>query len=146
MAEATRVAVGADHAGVMLKDDLVAALRERGAAVEDVGTHGDASVDYPDFAHVVAAKVAAGEAELGLLVCGTGVGMSMSANRHAGVRAVVCSDTYSARMARQHNDANVLCVGGRVVGSGLARDILEAFLDAKFEGGRHGRRVAKIEP
>jgi ribose 5-phosphate isomerase B len=144
--EELRVAVGADHAGVSLKESIAEALRERGAAVEDVGTHGTTSVDYPDFAHAVAARIADGRAHFGILVCGTGVGMSMSANRHPGIRAVVCSDTFSARMAREHNDANVLCVGARVVGPGLALDIVDAFLGAKFAGGRHAGRVAKIEP
>jgi ribose 5-phosphate isomerase B len=140
------IAVGADHAGVELKTLLLARLEERGHSVLDVGTNAKDSVDYPDFGHAVAAQVERGEAALGLLVCGTGVGMSMSANRHPGVRAVVCSDTFSARMSRLHNDANVLCLGARVVGPGLAEDILDAFLDAAFEGGRHERRVAKIEP
>lgn len=129
-----------------MKRELVRVLEERGLEVHDVGTHDESSSDYPDFAHAVATKVEKGEADLGVLVCGTGVGMSISANRHRGVRAVVCSECFSARMAREHNDANVLCVGQRVVGPGLAREILAAFLDAKFEGGRHERRVGKIEP
>jgi len=145
MTEGRRVAVGSDHAGLRLKRELEADLRERGYVVEDVGTHDEASCDYPDFAHAVARRIAGGEADLGLLVCGTGIGMSMSANRHTGIRAVVCSDTFSARMAREHNDANVLCLGERVVGTGLARDILAAFLGASFEGGRHVRRVGKID-
>jgi ribose 5-phosphate isomerase B len=140
-----RVAVGCDHAGLRLKADLLEALRERGVEVDDVGTHDAASCDYPDYGHAVARRVELGQSELGLLVCGTGVGMAMAANRHPGVRAVVCSDTFSARMAREHNHANVLCVGERVVGPGLAREILFAFLDARFEGGRHERRVGKIE-
>ncbi len=146
MSEAKTIALGADHAGVELKDALKSALAERGYEVLDLGTHSADSVDYPDFGHAVAAKVVSGEAKLGLLICGTGVGMSMSANRHHGVRAVVCSDTFSARLSRMHNDANVLCMGARVVGQGLALDILDAFLGAGFEGGRHERRVAKIEP
>ncbi len=141
-----RIIAGADHAGLPLKESLVAWLRERGWDVEDVGTHDAASVDYPDFAHRVATAVAAGDPPLGLLVCGSGVGMSITANRHPGVRAVVCSEPYSAAMARAHNDANVLCVGARVVGAGLAAAILEAFLGGAFEGGRHERRVSKIEP
>jgi ribose 5-phosphate isomerase B len=145
MTESRAIAVGADHAGVELKQTLLSALAERGFEVVDLGTNETASVDYPDYGHAVAEKVAAGEVGLGLLVCGTGVGMSMSANRHAGVRAVVCSDTFTARMARLHNDANVLCIGARVVGVGLAQDIVAAFLEASFEGGRHGRRVGKIE-
>ena len=141
-----RVAVGADHAGYQLKAELVAVLRELGHTVEDLGANGPESVDYPDFGHAVARRLESKEADLGLLVCGTGIGMSMSANRHRGVRAVVCSEPFSARMSREHNDANVLCMGARVVGVGLARDILVAFLDGRFGGGRHVPRVAKIEP
>lgn len=141
-----RVVIGSDHAGLSLKPALIRALEARGADVEDVGTHTAASVDYPDFAHNVALRVAKGSARLGVLVCGSGVGMSIAANRHAGVRAVVCSEPYSARMARAHNDANVLCLGARVVGEGLAIDILDAFLGGAFEGGRHQGRVTKIEP
>jgi len=141
-----RIIVGADHAGLSLKDALAARLRERGWDVDDVGTSTADSVDYPDFGHRVARAIASGEHSLGLLVCGSGVGMSMSANRHEGVRAVVCSEPYSAQMARAHNDANVLCLGARVVGPGLAETILDAFLDGEFEGGRHARRVAKIAP
>lgn len=141
-----RIAVGADHAGVALKDEIARVLRERGVDVEDLGTRGTDSVDYPDFAHAAASRVLDGRATFAVLVCGTGIGMSMAANRHPGVRSVVCSDTFSARMARAHNDANVLCVGARVVGVGLALDIVDAFLGASFEGGRHAKRVQKIEP
>lgn len=141
-----RIVVGSDHAGFGLKGHLLAALEARGYEVEHVGTTTTDSVDYPDFAHRVAAAVASGESPVGLLVCGSGVGMCISANKHRGVRAVVCSEPYSARMARLHNDANVLCLGERVVGAGVAEEILFAFLDAEFEGGRHARRVAKIEP
>ena len=141
-----RVAVGADHAGVDLKDALAASLRGRGFEVHDCGTSGHDSVDYPDFAHAVCEDVAAGRSELGLLVCGTGLGMSMAANRHRGVRAALCAEPYSARMTRMHNDANVLCLGARVVGVGLAEEILDVFLATAFEGGRHARRVGKIEP
>ncbi len=140
-----RIIVGSDHAGLPLKRALLEGLDARGVSYEDVGTHDESSCDYPDFAHRVARAVASGEAPLGLLVCGSGVGMSIAANRHEGVRAVVCSEAYSAAMARKHNDANVLCLGARVVGVGLAESILEAFLEAEFEGGRHARRVAKIE-
>lgn len=142
----TKIVVGSDHAGLPLKWPLLDALKARGHEVEDVGTHEDASCDYPDFAHALASKVADGSSPLGLLVCGSGVGMSITANKHAGVRAVVCSEPYSAEMARRHNDANVLCLGARVVGVGLAEAIVDAFLGAEFEGGRHGRRVDKIEP
>jgi ribose 5-phosphate isomerase B len=141
-----KILVGGDHAGLALKQPLVAFLRQRGLEVEDVGTHDPTSVDYPDYAHRVARGVRAGEAPLGLLVCGSGVGVSIAANRHEGVRAVVCSEPYSAAMARRHNDANVLCLGARVVGLGLAESIVVAFLDNEFEGGRHEKRVAKIEP
>lgn len=137
--------VGSDHAGLELKRELARLAVELGYEVRDVGTDTPDSTDYPDYAHQVAAAVAAGEG-LGLLVCGTGIGMSMAANRHAGVRAVACSDAYTAMMSRQHNDANVLCLGARVVGPGLAAEILKAFVGKRFEGGRHERRVRKIEP
>lgn len=141
------VAFGCDHAGFPLKAEVLAALAARSIDVADFGAQSaDNSVDYPDVAHVVAGHILSGEADLGVLVCGSGIGMSIAANRHAGVRAVVCSEPYSAKMARQHNDANVLCFGARVVGAGLARELIDAFLDARFEGGRHARRVARIEP
>ena len=136
--------IGSDHAGLELKRELAGVATELGYEVRDVGTHTSDSTDYPDYGHQVASAVAAGEG-LGLLVCGTGIGMSMTANRHAGVRAALCGDAYSASMARRHNDANVLCVGARVVGPGLAGEILRAFLSASFEGGRHERRVNKID-
>jgi ribose 5-phosphate isomerase B len=145
IARGLRVAVGADHAGVDLKDHLAKWLAEQGAVVVDVGTHGKDSVDYPDFAGAVSDAVLGSRADRGLLVCGTGIGMSMAANRRRGIRAAACSDTFSARMAREHNDANVLCIGARVVGVGLAEDLVRAFLEAAFEGGRHQRRVDKIE-
>lgn len=139
-----RLVTGSDHAGLSLKRVLVERLRARGIEVEDVGTHDTASCDYPDFARQVGEAVRDGRADLGLLVCGTGQGMAMAANKVAGVRAAVCGDTFSARATRQHNDANVLCLGERVVGAGLAQDILDAFVDTAFEGGRHARRVQKI--
>ena len=137
--------VGSDHAGLELKRELSGVAAELDYEVVDIGTHTSDSTDYPDYAHQVASAVGRGEG-LGLLVCGTGIGMSMAANRHAGVRAAVCGDVFSASMTRQHNDANVLCIGARVVGGGLAAEILKAFLSASFEGGRHERRVNKIEP
>jgi len=137
--------VGSDHAGLELKRELSGVAAELDYEVVDIGTHTSDSTDYPDYAHQVASAVARGEG-LGLLVCGTGLGMSMAANRHPGVRAAVCGDVFSASMTRQHNDANVLCIGARVVGGGLAAEILKAFLSASFEGGRHERRVNKIEP
>jgi len=137
--------VGSDHAGLELKRELSGVAAELGYEVVDLGTHTSESTDYPDYAHQVANAVSRGEG-LGLLVCGTGLGMSMAANRHPGVRAAVCGDVFSASMTRQHNDANVLCIGARVVGAGLAAEIVKAFLSTSFEGGRHERRVNKIEP
>ncbi|HVS15946.1 MAG TPA: ribose 5-phosphate isomerase B [Thermoanaerobaculia bacterium] len=144
-ARGTTVALGADHAGWELKRELRDWLEEQGYAVLDCGTDSDQSVDYPDFARRVTDAVVDGGAERGVLVCGTGAGMAMSANRVAGVRAVNCIDGYTARMARAHNDANVLALGARVVGAGLALELLQIFLTEPFEGGRHARRVAGIE-
>lgn len=139
------IAIASDHAGFALKEELEAALVARSVAVDDLGTHDTSSTDYPDYAHRLADGVATGKWERGILVCGTGVGMAISANRHKGVRAVVCSEPYSARLSREHNDSNVLCIGARVVGVGMALEILDAWLGASFEGGRHASRVAKIE-
>jgi ribose 5-phosphate isomerase B len=141
---ANTLIAGCDHAGLELKRELIKLASELGYEVRDLGTHTSDSTDYPDHAHQVASAVAAGEG-IGLLVCGTGIGMSMAANRHPGVRSAMCGDVFSAAQARQHNDANVLCIGARVVGPGLAAEILKAFLGASFEGGRHERRVRKIE-
>lgn len=140
-----KVVLGSDHAGLALKALAVEVLGKLGHEAEDLGPHGPASVDYPDYAHLVARAVADGKADLGVLVCGTGIGMSMAANRHAGVRAALCRTAYEAGMARRHNDANILCLGERVTGAGLAAEVLEAFLGAGFEGDRHARRVKKIE-
>jgi ribose 5-phosphate isomerase B len=140
------IGVGCDHAGLELKRALVAELERRGLQVRDFGTNSGDSCDYPDFAHALGQAIERGEVARGLLVCGTGVGMAISANRHPGVRAVVCSETFSARMAREHNDANVLCLGARVIGAGVATDVLDAFLNTSFAGGRHAGRVAKINP
>ncbi len=139
-----KLAIGSDHAGLVLKRELRRALDERQLAVEDFGTHTEDSVDYPDFAARVAQAVSGGDCALGVLVCGTGIGMSIAANKVRGVRAAVCTTEFEARMARAHNDANVLCLGSRVVRAGLATQIVEAFLDQRFEGGRHERRVQKI--
>jgi len=141
-----QLGVASDHAGLELKRALVTELKKRGVVVREFGTASSDSCDYPDFAHAVGRAIEGGEIERAILVCGTGVGMSIAANRHAAVRAVVCSEPLSARMSRQHNDANVLCIGARVVGAGTAIDIVEAFLGATFEGGRHAARVAKINP
>ena len=142
----TPLGMASDHAGLELKRALMAELEKQGIVMREFGTTTGDSCDYPDFAHAVARAIEAGEIERAILVCGTGVGMSIAANRHAGVRAVVCSEPLSARMARQHNDANVLCLGARVVGIGTAIDLADAFLHAVFEGGRHAARVAKINP
>jgi ribose 5-phosphate isomerase B len=139
-----RIATGSDHAGLALKQGLLEFLQNQEHSVTDHGTLEHASCDYPDFAAKVATAVASGEADFGLLLCGTGVGMAMAANKVAGIRAAVVSDAFSARATRQHNDANILCMGERVVGQGLAREILAAWLDAEYEGGRHQRRIDKI--
>ncbi len=138
------VAVAADHAGFPLKETLKGELVARGHKVLDLGTDGPASVDYPDFANRLAQALKAGEATRGVVVCGTGIGISIAANRHAHVRAALCHDTTSARLARQHNDANVLALGARMVGEEVARDCLKVFLETPFDGGRHERRVAKL--
>ncbi|KAA2212678.1 ribose 5-phosphate isomerase B [Teichococcus oryzae] len=142
----TPIALGADHAGVTLKDSLRAALEAAGHPVLDFGTHGDGSVDYPDFAHQVARAVTEGQASFGVLVCGTGIGMSIAANRHPAIRAVVVHNTTEARLTRAHNDANVACFGARTTGPEVVLDSLSAFLTTPYEGGRHARRVAKITP
>jgi ribose 5-phosphate isomerase B len=139
------LAIASDHAGYPLKLELVKTLHELGVAFEDLGTHDTASCDYPDYAHAVATGVAGGRYRAGVLVCGSGIGMSMAANRHPGVRAAVCTESFAAKATRQHNDANVLCLGSRIVGPGVAQEILRVFLQTGFEGGRHAPRVAKIE-
>ena len=140
-----RIFIGADSAGYALKEELIATLTEEGYDVTDFGTDSDASCHYPLFASKVSEAVQADlNGSFGILVCGTGIGMSMVANKYDGIRAAVCGDTFSARMTRMHNDANVLCIGARVTGHGLAKDILAAFLDAEFEGGRHAVRVDMI--
>jgi ribose 5-phosphate isomerase B len=140
----SRIAVGADHAGFRLKQLLADRLRALGHEVFDLGTMSEERVDYPDYAVAVARSVAGGEAELGLLVCGSGVGVCMAANKIAGVRAATVHDFTSARLAREHNDANIVCLGARFLGEQVAIDALDAFLGATFEGGRHIDRVAKI--
>ncbi len=141
---ANRVVFGSDHAGLALRAEAVRVAREAGFEVDDLGPAAGESVDYPDFAERVATAVAGGKARLGVLVCGTGIGMSIAANKVKGVRAAHCTTEYEARMARAHNDANVLCIGERVVGLGLGGAIVAAFLSQAFEGGRHQRRVDKI--
>jgi ribose 5-phosphate isomerase B len=137
-------AVGCDHAGLPLKAPLVAELERQGHKVTDFGTDSLESVDYPRYAARVSRAVSSGDADMGVLLCGTGQGMAMTANRFRGVRAAAVSESFSARMARAHNDANILCMGGRVVGPGAAVEILRTWLDQGFEGGRHQRRVDQV--
>jgi len=139
-----RIALGADHAGVGLKDALKPFLDARGVTYVDVGTHGGESVDYPDYAALVGRAVTSGDVDFGLLVCGSGIGMAIAANKLPGVRAAVATEVESARLSRSHNDANVLTLGARLTAEPMARDILAAFLDTPYEGGRHQRRVDKI--
>lgn len=140
----TKITIGCDHAAYELKRKVIAHLQDRGVEVIDVGTHSTESCNYPDFAHAVCKNVQDGVTELGILICGTGIGMSMAANKHKGIRAAACSDTFSARLTRLHNDANVLCFGERVVGMGLALDLVDNFIDTDFEGGKHKIRVDMI--
>jgi ribose 5-phosphate isomerase B len=139
-----RIAIGADHGGFRLKEQVRAFLEAEGHEVHDFGTHSEDSVDYPDFAGKVAQAVAGGAFDCGILICGTGIGMSIAANKVPGVRAAVCHEAYTARMARAHNNANILCMGGRVLGEGVALDVVRTFLTTSFEGGRHARRVGKV--
>ena len=141
-----KIAIGCDHAATTLKAVVIEHLKARGIEPVDVGTHSTASCHYPVYAHAVCEKIQSGECALGILICGTGIGMSIAANKHAGIRAACCSDTFSARLTREHNDANVLCFGERVVGAGLAVDLVDAFLDAEYaNGGNHLTRVAMLE-
>jgi ribose 5-phosphate isomerase B len=138
------IAVANDHAGLPLKNLVVEEIRRLAFEVLDLGTNATASVDYPDFGHAAASAVAAGQAAKAVVICGTGIGIGIAANRHAGVRAAVCHDSSTARLARQHNDANVLALGARIVGPEVARDCVRVFLTTEFEGGRHAPRVAKL--
>ncbi len=140
------IIVGSDHAGFDLKERVKEWLEEKGFLVEDAGTRSPEQVDYPDFAHKVAEAVASGRRARGVVICGTGIGVSMAANRHAGVRAAVVWNEDTARLSREHNDANVLALGGRTTDPDLAERILDVWLKTPFAGGRHARRVAKIEP
>lgn len=139
-----RIALGSDHGGFDLKEAIKERLSGKGVDFKDFGTLNSDSVDYPDFAQKVAEAVASGEFDQGILCCGTGIGISIAANKVPGIRAALCGDCFSARMAREHNDANILCMGGRVTGTGLALEIVESWLEAGFQGGRHQRRVDKI--
>lgn len=142
----TSIAIGGDHAGLPLKRALQEALAARGHELLDFGTNEAASVDYPDFAHQVCAAVQDGRARFGVLVCGSGIGMAMAANRHKGIRAAVLHDPTEARLTRAHNDANVAAFGARLVGPEVALDALRTFLSTDYEGGRHDRRIAKLSP
>ena len=139
-----RIALGADHAGFHVKETIKKFLEAAGYAVDDVGTWSEESVDYPDYARVVAEKVATGADQLGILACGTGIGMAITANKVPGIRAAVAHDAMTARLAREHNSANILTLGGGVVDDARALEIVREFLEARFAGGRHQRRIDKI--
>lgn len=139
------IMIGSDHGAVALKDEVKMVLKEyEDIKVTDVGTFGTESVDYPDIAEKVCADVTSGKADLGIVLCGTGIGISIAANKVKGIRCALCNDVYSAKKAREHNNANVLAMGGRVLGFGPAGEIVRAFVESSFEGGRHARRVNKI--
>jgi ribose 5-phosphate isomerase B len=140
-----KIVIGSDHAGYELKMKVISHLEEQDVLVLDVGTNSLDSCDYPVFADALCKKIQLGEYPLGILICGTGIGMSMAANKHKGIRAACCSDTFSARLTREHNDANVLCFGARVVGEGLAYDLVDTFIESEYVGGKHANRVAMID-
>ena len=142
----TTISIASDHAGFVLKQVLMGHLQEQGYEVIDLGTDGTDSVDYPDFAHKLAENIKGRRSEKGVLVCGSGIGISIAANRHTEVRAALVHDALGAKMCRQHNDANVIAFGGRMIGQDVALDCLDTFLRTEFEGGRHARRVDKITP
>ena len=139
-----KIVIGCDHAALDMKTKVISHLEENGISVLDMGTYTKDSCNYPDYASAVCEKIQAGEFELGILICGTGIGMSMAANKHNGIRAACCSDTFSAKATRQHNNANVLCFGERVVGLGLALEIVDAFVNEEYLGGRHEARVQML--
>ncbi|MGA1847063.1 ribose 5-phosphate isomerase B [Deferribacter abyssi] len=139
------IALGSDHGGFYLKSIISKYLENLGYIVKDFGTYDDKSVDYPDYAYKVAASISRGEIERGVIICGTGIGISIAANKFPGVRAALCWDSYTAKMSRLHNNANLLALGGRIIGIELAKDILNTWLNTEFEGGRHLRRVNKID-
>lgn len=138
------IALASDHAGFDLKEELKRSLDAAGLAVLDLGAESHDSVDYPDFADAMAGAIGEGKADRGVLICGTGIGIGIAANRHSALRAALCHDSTTARLCRQHNNANVLVLGARVIGAEVAKDCLTAFLDTPYEGGRHERRVAKL--
>ena len=139
------IVIGCDHAGYNLKENIKSVLADHQIDIDDCGTHNESSVDYTEFGARVAQKVSTGEFDRGILICGTGLGMSMIANRFPGVRAALCNDLFSAIMCRRHNDANMLIMGGRVIGADLAREILRAWLETPFDGGRHKERIDNID-
>lgn len=139
-----KIVIGSDHAGLSLKIKVIEHLEQRGIEVEDIGTYTNTSCNYPDYASALCKKIQSGEYERGILICGTGIGMSMAANKHNGIRAACCSDTFSARMTRMHNNANVLCFGERVVGAGLACELCDLFVDTEYLGERHEARVQML--
>jgi ribose 5-phosphate isomerase B len=140
-----RIAIACDHGGFELKNGICRFLASIGHTVVNLGVDSNDSADYPDKARELAAVLLQNQADFGILICSTGIGISIAANRHQGIRAALCTNSYMARMAREHNDANILCLGGRVVGPSLAEDIVSVFLTAQFQGGRHSLRLAKIE-
>ncbi|NPA11110.1 MAG: ribose 5-phosphate isomerase B [Epsilonproteobacteria bacterium] len=137
--------IGVDHAGFEVKDFVIEYLQERNIEVVDMGTYSSERVDYPDYAHKVAEAVLSNDGNMGILICGSGIGMSLAANKHKGIRAALCHDFYTASMARKHNNANILCFGARIVGKGVIESILQGWLNSEFEGGRHQKRVEKID-
>lgn len=140
-----KIGIGSDHGGYELKESIKEYLRDEGIEFVDYGTNSSESVDYPDFGKAVSDAVINKEVDRGILICGTGIGISITANRNKGIRCALCTDSYSARMTRLHNNANILALGGRIVGVGLALDIVRTFLETEFEGGRHERRINKID-
>ena len=142
--EKNMLAIGSDHGGFELKNHVMKHLKDRGIEYKDFGCYDENSVDYPDIAKAVGEAVSGGECERGILICGTGIGISIAANKIKGIRAALCSDVYSAKMTKEHNNANIICMGGRVIGRELAFMIVDAWLDAEFQGGRHQARIDKI--
>jgi len=136
-----RVAIGCDHGGIDLKNIVISVLEDLGHTVDDQGCNSTESVDYPEFARTVSTLVVEGKCECGILICGTGIGMSMAANRIPGIRAALCNEMFSAKMSREHNNANILCLGARVIGPGLAAEIVRTWMTSEFAGGRHQRRI-----
>ena len=137
-----KIAIGCDHGGIDLKETVAKVVQDLGHEVDDQGCFDEESVDYPEFAKAVCAKVQAGQCDRGILLCGTGIGMSMVANKFTDIRAALCQEIFSARMSREHNDANVLCMGARIVGPGLAEEVVRTWIATEFAGGRHQRRIS----